>query len=166
MSPSIDLVEDLTLLAPEVPHAGPSWWWALPVVIVLGVVVLLIIRRRRGRPAFVTPPDKVALSQLETLFASLDVLDARDFALQVSRILRSYIEDRFGLHAPRHSTEEFLAEARVSPLLSPEQQAWVSAFLVHCDQAKFALAHLESTTKHALHEEVVRFVRTTTPPPA
>jgi hypothetical protein len=60
------------------------------------------------------------------------------FYTRLSAILRCYLEDRFGLHAPEQTTEEFLVAARSSSFFLPEQQEQLKQFLVHCDLVKFA----------------------------
>lgn len=167
MSAPLDLVEDLGLVAPETPgDHGPLFWTALIAAAALLIIAgLLLLRRRRIRLAAPVPPEKTALAALDSLRAEIEALDARAFAVRVSHILRVYIEGRFGLHAPKRSTEEFLAEAAASPRLTAEQQAWLAAFLVHCDRSKFALAGLEADAKHALHRDALDFVRATTPTP-
>jgi hypothetical protein len=163
MSAPLDLVEDLSLATPESPGLGNLWWLAVPAVLLIGLGLAYLFRRRRERLAAPVPPERNALADLKALEAEIDRLDARTFALQLSLILRVYIERRFGLHAPSHSTEEFLAQAGASPLLNTEQQAWIAGFLNHCDQAKFALADIENQTKRSLHQDVLHFVQATTP---
>lgn len=163
MSAPLDLVEDLRLVAPESPGLGLLWWWAVPAALVIGLGVVLLLRRRREKLAAPVPPEKTALADLALLLTEIDRLDAREFALQLSLILRVYIEGRFGLHAPSRSTQEFLSQAGSSPLLDARQQEWIASFLTHCDLAKFALADLENQTKRDLHQDVSHFVRATTP---
>ncbi len=163
MSAPLDLVEDLSLATPESAGLGHLWWLAVPAVLLIGLGLAYLLRRRRQRLAAPVPPEKTALADLNALQAEIDRLDARTFALQLSRILRVYIEGRFGLHAPRRSTEEFLAQAGSSPLLNDSQQVWIAGFLQHCDQAKFALADIENQTKRNLHRDVLHFVQATTP---
>jgi len=159
----VKLVEDLTLASPGTAWGGWAWW---PAVLIAGAVVaaaFLFRRRAAGARARGIPPWRTALNDLEALRAQLDGLDARAFALRVSRILRVYIEGRFALRAPARSTEEFLAEASRSSRLAPPEREFVGAFLRHCDGVKFALAGLEFGAKAALHEEARRFVVGTAP---
>ena len=167
MSAPLNLVEDLSLVAPKTPGDHNLLFSAAIIAAIALIIVtgLLLLRRHHLRLAAPVPPEKTALAALDSLRSEIDALDARAFAVRVSRILRVYIEGRFGLHAPKRSTEEFLAEAAASPRLTAEQQAWLAAFLVHCDRSKFALAGLEADAKHALHRDALNFVRATTPTP-
>ena len=52
--------------------------------------------------------------------------------------MRQYIENRFGLHAPERTTEEFLDELRSSDALEEKFRPLLEEFLTHCDLVKFA----------------------------
>lgn len=60
------------------------------------------------------------------------------FYVELSSILRYYIEERFSINAPEQTTPEFLAEAARSGLLSREQQNLLARFLTQSDRVKFA----------------------------
>ena len=62
----------------------------------------------------------------------------KEFYSRISDILRHYIENRFGLHAPEQTTEEFLGALSVTRTLTPPQKELLKAFLKHCDLVKFA----------------------------
>jgi len=62
----------------------------------------------------------------------------KEFYEQISGILRHYIEDRFDLHAPERTTEEFLAELRFAEALGSFDKDVLGEFLMHCDLVKFA----------------------------
>lgn len=111
------------------------------------VFVLLRFRRRKREAARRIPAHEIAYVRLERLLASgmLDEKRYREFTAKVSDILRYYIEDRFGLHAPERTTEEFLAEAGAGLPVDTEQKDILKAFLVHCDLVKFAA--LEPSTE-------------------
>jgi hypothetical protein len=60
------------------------------------------------------------------------------FFVDVSAIVRRYIEDRFRLRAPELTTEEFLEVALRGPALVAEHRAELARFLEHADLVKFA----------------------------
>ena len=62
----------------------------------------------------------------------------KEFYEEISGILRHYIEDRFDLHAPERTTEEFLGELRFAEVLAPPDKQVLEEFLTHCDLVKFA----------------------------
>lgn len=132
----------------------------------LGLVALRRLRRP-PRPAPPLPADVVALAALERLRG--DDLPARGEVVEHYRrltgIVRRYLEDRFGLHAPERTTEEFLREAERSDALDPGHRATLGPFLRSADLVKFA--RLEPTGEECLRalDLGVAFVRATAPRP-
>lgn len=142
-----------TALAPRKGAADPPrnirYWIMLGAGAALGAAVLilavLLLARRRLRRAMtmpLRPAHEIALERLRTLLAS-DLLAQKAyerFLDELSDILRRYIEDRYGIHAPRQTTEEFLQSARSSHALGIERTAELGHFLKRCDLIKFACA--------------------------
>ncbi len=98
---------------------------------------------RRTRKAVATPPP----APWEVAYRRLRELDQRQwpkaekyepYYVDLSSILRYYIEDRFSVHAPEQTTQEFLAASSVAGLFNEGQQQLLSGFLRHCDRVKFA----------------------------
>lgn len=96
-------------------------------------------QRRRGTvtaPTIIIPPHHRARQKLR---AALELLDQPEpFCVAVSLAIREYLEERFDLHAPDRTTEEFLAELRSNAQLNAPHQALLGAFLERCDLVKFA----------------------------
>ena len=92
-------------------------------------------RRARRRSAY-----DVARSRLERLLASLrpDAEHVDAFYVELSGIVRRYLEDRFELRAPELTTEEFLESVQHAPDLSREHQSLLRGFLRQADLVKFA----------------------------
>ena len=61
-----------------------------------------------------------------------------EYYIELSDIVRRYLEDRFSLRAPEMTTEEFLATIRDSGNLSYEHKSLLRDFLSGCDLVKFA----------------------------
>lgn len=129
----------------ELPKPTPAWLW--PTVAGIGAVVLtalgMIFWPRRKAAAQVVPPRPAH----EIAFGALAALVAEDlpgkgevkaFYQRISDILRHYIENRFGLHAPERTTEEFLSELGAGQALEAGHKALLGRFLHHCDLVKFA----------------------------
>lgn len=140
--------EDLADAKPVVdpPPETPTWvWWVFGLAAAVFVAIVLALRARARRlarpppPVFV-PAHDLALERLAALMERRLVESGRfeEFYSEASLILRRYIEDRFGLHAPERTTEEFLAECRASPVLMQDDIALLKKFLSHCDLVKFA----------------------------
>jgi hypothetical protein len=130
---------------PFPPRADLLAAWPYAALALLALAAWLAFRRLRGRRAAETrqtplPPHTRALRELARLRQAPRITAAQieRFHVELSAILRRYVEERFGLHAPERTTEEFLAEAERSPVLAPEQRVALRAFLEHCDLVKFA----------------------------
>ena len=147
---------------------GPWWqrhwpWLAAGVaaLVALGVGVVLWLRRAEER-ARLTAYDR-ALARLERLERrGLPKAAEQDgWYVELSDIVRRYIEARFGLRAPELTTEEFLLEAGRSAQLSKPHGELLSAFLERCDRVKFARYHPgEGESQEAL-DLAKRFLRET-----
>jgi len=110
------------------------------VAIIGGLAYALSRRKRREMPE---PP----LPAWEVAYRRLRELDERQlpqqgryeaFYVDLSSILRYYIEDRFLLHAPEQTTPEFLSAVSASRVVSPEHQQMLAQFMRHSDYVKFA----------------------------
>jgi hypothetical protein len=135
-------------------------------VIALGALVYFLRHRRIMEQLTPQPP------AWEVAYARLRDLDARNWPAQgriqpyyveLSSILRHYIEDRFTLHAPEMTTPEFLAESSKSGVLTTDHQELLAHFLRHCDRVKFAQFRPTTGDMERSFAEVLRFVDETVP---
>ena len=131
------------------PVALPMDLWAilLMIVLVTGVIgagIFLLMRWRRQSafvpPVPVTPPWEKALLALSRLEAAPCQGDAavKEYYVQLSSIVRGYIEERFLIRAPEMTTEEFMQKAAGSSVLVEEHKTFLQRFLDGCDLVKFA----------------------------
>ncbi len=137
------VIEDIEGVV-EMPKPAGRWWlWTLAV---LGVAAVpagwLLLRGRRSRQVVrvFKSAHEVAYLRLRALVAAnlVEQGQVKEFYEQISGILRHYIEDRFALHAPDRTTEEFLSELRFTGTLAPADKQTLEEFLTHCDLVKFA----------------------------
>lgn len=96
-------------------------------------------QKRQAEHARKTAFDR-ALERLATLEQQdLPTGEAVDgWYVELSDIVRRYIEDQYGLRAPELTSEEFLQEARRSEALSSAQRELLPLFLEQCDRVKYA----------------------------
>ncbi len=123
-------------------HEKPANWFALGALLLLGAIAAFwFLRRMRG--------DKQQQSAYAVALGRLTALEAKPrpqsdaaamdgFFVELSGIVRRYVEDRFGLHAPELTTEEFLDVAAGSPDLTQAHRGFLQTFLRSADQVKFA----------------------------
>ena len=129
----------------ELPKPERNFFW--PIAAALSALALtgagfFFFKRRTVKEATAVriPAHELAFASLEKLVAEdlPDQGELKKFYQKISDILRRYIENRFGLHAPEQTTEEFLSELRTGSQLEPGHQTLLSDFLTHCDLVKFA----------------------------
>lgn len=159
-----DIIENLRMETPD----GPWWyWWLIASSVLVMLVPLFFVFRRLYRKKMLpfqaqpVPPETSALERLSAIRHLIDEGAVRDFVRESSDILRSYIEARFGLRAPRLSTEEFLYEAEHSPHLDAAHRAKLAEFLFRCDRVKFGLGDLDAARMESLYSAAEDFIRTT-----
>lgn len=122
---------------------GIAWGWialaGVAVGGVAGVITFLMLRERRVRKSQLSAWELAIrrLAELEARGApDTDTADA--WFVELSSVIRAYVEGRFWLRAPELTTEEFLAEARRLAALTADHRELLGSFLERCDQVKFA----------------------------
>lgn len=137
---------------------------AVVAAIVIGAY-LYMKRRRTVEPEAIRPPWEVALTRLAELEQRQLPQQGRyePFYVDLSAILRYYIEDRFHLRAPEQTTQEFLEAAAKSGQLTNEQQEVLGALLKHSDRVKFARYEPSQDDMGRSFAAVRWFVEETTP---
>ena len=163
--PPTQLIDDLRLLQAPTPLIV----WLLLLLGLMGLVALMVFVRRRflaksrhlTNPGLAETAHEDALAELEAARRLIASGNSKPYGIEVSRIVRRYIEVRFGLFAPRRSTEEFLIEAQASSRLERHYRALLARFLGACDLFKFGRTHAEPAELSTLHDAAVKFVTET-----
>jgi hypothetical protein len=155
------LTNEIRGIKPPVRIPGEwDWlWWLLAALVIIGGSIGFMAWRRRGKPVLLPPavPPHVRARQ-RLAEALLLISDPDKFCTAVSHTLRLYLEERFQLHAPERTTEEFLVELHGSAALNPEQKKSLQHFLQSCDLVKFARLEPNETALRDLHDSALRLV--------
>ena len=126
-----------------------TWPWVVGGI--TGGVALLALalywmrRPRLGPPP--RPPHELAIEALRAL-AEKDLIakgQIEPFFVEITGIVRDYLEWAFGLRAPEQTTEEFLANISSAPVVARHRDA-LEPFLAAADEVKFARARPEAST--------------------
>jgi hypothetical protein len=140
--------------------APPALWVVLLLAILLAVAILAYFlwpnpKSRVARPPL---PKELARGRLEKAKARISTDSSYDFSVEISDILRSFIEQQFGIKAVRQTTMEFLNEASQTSHFDLAHQEKLRHFLVACDAIKFARLAAEQEESEALFEQASAFV--------
>lgn len=153
------------------PGYSGLWYWLFGIAAAAaGVAAFILYRRGRGtvRPgetakeAWEIAKERLA-SLAERNLPQLGKYDA--YHVDLSSILRYYIEGRFEVHAPERTTPEFLVEISGKGYFSPDQEVFLARFLRLCDRVKFAQFRPDLEAMTLSFEEVESFVEETIPRP-
>lgn len=140
-------------------------WSGIAGAVLVAAVAAMLWKRRIRRRRLQSPPE-IALAALADLETSRETITAEAFANRAAHVVRQYIADRFGLAAPRRTTEEFLHDLTRAdaPSLIGESDR-LRVFLKSCDLAKFAGSHLDASRRGELLQAARGFIATTAPVP-
>jgi hypothetical protein len=148
---------------------GLLFWVLLGVtgLFVTGLIVWLISRLRQRPPRPPAPPPKgpsaieVALSRLRKLRSEAAHIEADPFTVEVSDIVRHYLEATLHLPAREQTTEEFLHKLEFQAGLPDAIPAHMPGFLEACDRVKFARQSLQAGERERLIETASTVINTT-----
>jgi hypothetical protein len=146
------LVGDKTPTLAELhPPAAPvelssplaPWVWTGVVVAICAVAAIAWLKRRRGRKAAVAArpltAEELANLELDRLVESdLANRDVKLFYVELTAIVRRYIERTTRVRAPEQTTEEFLREISRAKTFNEDVRLRLRDFLEAADLVKFA----------------------------
>jgi hypothetical protein len=141
-APSLDQLRGPADPLPLPQAASAAKWWiaATATITLLGAVTAwLLYRRKKIRSAPVPTPAELANLELRRLRESdLATQDVKLFYVELTAIVRRYIERTTGIHAPEQTTQEFFQEISRRKDFSAEQSRRLRSFLEAADLVKFA----------------------------
>ena len=108
---------------------GAVWGW-----------IIWAKKKKAKRPDVSKSAYEIACAQFEALAAKdlIGRLKIKEYYIEISDIVRHYLENGFRLNAPEMTTEEFLNNLKDSPQLAKNHKGLLKEFLVSCDMVKFA----------------------------
>lgn len=122
--------------------SGAVVWIAAALVVMAGAAGVVVWRRRR-RPVPEAPrlsPRELAYRELQKLIQDdpLGRGDFQTFYVELTGIVRRYIERTTHIRAPEQTTREFLRAMQTHSAFSDEKKRELKAFLESADLVKFA----------------------------
>lgn len=132
----------------------------------LGAGLFYVLNRpRRQRLLPPAPPHEVALTALSKLRTRhlIEEGKAEEYYVQLSAIVRRYLEDRFRLRAPEMTTEEFLTTVAGDGRLASPHRRLLADFLSQADLVKFARHLPTPQDSEGAYTAARRFVEETQP---
>lgn len=121
--------------------ARPGQWAAIGGgAMALLALLALVYRRRRCRAAerMLSPRDWAARELERIVRERLMEHDVKRFYVELTGVVRAYIERTTAIHAPEQTTEEFLREIGSHPAFGVGQRSRLRDFLEAADLVKFA----------------------------
>lgn len=108
--------------------------------VVVAIVVFFIRRIRRTIRIRAMSPAERALHELSQLLGRGLIERGRfkDYYVELTLVVRRYVERAYGIRAPRLTTEEFLERAKADSRFGEDSVAHLSSFLEAADMVKFA----------------------------
>jgi len=161
----VDSLDELRAETPPIALPG-----AIPIYVpVIAAVVLLIAaggmiwlwrsRRERAAQALLLSPREKAQLELQKLWNSgLAGRDAKLYYVELTGIVRRYIEVTTGVRAPEQTTEEFLYEISRNDTFAPDERRRLKNFLEAADLVKFAAHRPRPEDVEASYERAMEFV--------
>ena len=149
------------------PEALTNYWLIITSIlgglVFLGALIWLMVyffHKDRDRSNKI-PAGRVALQKLDELEKQVTTLTANVFSLQVSDILKDYLQDHFHDSFRYETSEEFLSRisAALSNPLPQDLRTGLTNFVGLCDELKFARPANADTNKLPLLEEARRIIR-------
>ncbi|MEK6564152.1 MAG: hypothetical protein AABZ65_03890 [Candidatus Omnitrophota bacterium] len=131
--------------------------------ILAGIAIFRKKKNNLARTVELPPAHQIALQKLNELKTKGLIAQGKikEYYIEISGIIRHYIEDRFKLSAPEMTSEEFLLKARDAQELSLTQKDLLSDFLLSCDLVKFARYSPSEKETETVFESARRFVEET-----
>jgi hypothetical protein len=160
-------VEDIRDIRGPRPIDSNELTWILVGAGVAALLLAYVLRKwiKRRRKAPETPDYQLALQRLDAARALMQSGGGREFSIEVSAVVREFIERRFHVMAAHRTTHEFLhdiVQSADSGLAS--HRDLLGEFLQSCDLAKFGGWNLTLEQMSSMLESARRFIQAAAAP--
>ena len=168
MNPEQEQLRDIhpPLLLPEAPDYTMLIAGILFFLLLLGVALWFF--RFRKKKVILPSADETALANLQSARILMSVEQAQQYAVELSTILRRYIEQRFRIRTSRQTTKEFFTNLMASPRQTTElfdtHSKSLHECLEQCDLAKFARCRPDRNSMEKMETAVQDFIVATREP--
>lgn len=152
------------LVMPE-SKKTPTWPWILFAVLIAGAGIAVYFAKR-PKKEMILPADVVALNALDVMEKKEIPVEAKAvdaWYVELSSIVRYYIEGRFDMHAPRLTTEEFFELTKSSDMLNNDEKVRIRRLLEYSDRVKFTDFVPSQDDSRDMLQEARKFVLDTRP---
>lgn len=130
-------------MKPPVPIPATWEWllWILAGILVVALVYYFWKKWAQNKEEALQVQRRIPphIKARQKLLHAEDIIENPEpFCIAVSEAIRTYLAERFELHAPDRTTEEFLNELQSNSVLQVEHKEILGEFLELCDLVKFA----------------------------
>jgi hypothetical protein len=133
------------------------------ILLIIAILLFFILKRRRKPKAIASPPDVIALAELDR--AKMLMEQPLAYAERISTILRQYIEARFQIRSTRQTTREFFSSLQGGTTIAEvdihNHTGELQECMEQCDRAKFARSTPDSDDMMRMDTAVRTFIETT-----
>jgi len=162
---------DIPSLADLRPAADPvelpvnyvtNWLWIGTVAGALVAAAIVVWRIRRGRAVSerqLTPEEMAQLELGQIVENKLAESDVKTFYVELTAVVRRYIERSTGVNAPEQTTEEFLRQIVDDAIFADEEQLRLKGFLEAADLVKFAAFEPQASDIESSIERARMFIQ-------
>jgi hypothetical protein len=130
------------------------WSLGLLLAALLGTLLWRLFRKRSAREAGpdvpLRSPREIAFERLQRLRGDPAGLEAEPFTVEVSDIVRQFLEAALKIPAREQTSEEFLTAVQSDPALPEVLREHMPPFLDQCDRVKFARQALAGEQRERL----------------
>lgn len=162
-APQVPFPEIKDIAPPVTVFPWPMWMVISAIALCLLLAILLgryFLRQWRNRPQPPPPtPFEIAMKRLSEAREMIANMDAHNFSILVSDILRTYVSGQYSLPATKQTSPEFLASLAGFTRFSESEKTLLGAFLDKCDLIKFARIEAGRADSEMLLDEAIRFVK-------